>query len=231
MVTSLPSAYPYRSDKLHVIGQGIDTEVFKPGCGTLEKRLILCVGRLSRVKDHATLLRATLILQRETPGSFEVNVVGGAARPEDAAYSSDLMAEVQREGLEGTVKFIGPVARAELPAWYCRAAVHVNLTPKGFGDKVALEAMACETPCLTANTDLRATLGAHADTLLFAPGDSAELASKLRRVLTLPEGARLAMGRDLREHVVALHGLDRLAGRILEIGLAGRGGASAAASN
>ncbi len=153
MVTSLPSAYPHRSNKLHVIGQGIDTEAFKPGSSPLDKRLILCVGRLSRVKDHATLLRAASILQREAPGSFDVNVVGGVARTEDMAYSSELMAEAQRERLEGIVKFIGPVARAELPAWYCRAAVHVNLTPKGFGDKVALEAMSCATPCLTANTE------------------------------------------------------------------------------
>ncbi len=30
MVTSLPGAYPYRKDKLSVIGQGIDTELFAP---------------------------------------------------------------------------------------------------------------------------------------------------------------------------------------------------------
>ncbi|KAB2647915.1 MAG: glycosyltransferase, partial [Verrucomicrobia bacterium] len=59
MVTSLPTAYPYRKDKLTVIGQGIDVALFTPATdGNVREDVILCVGRLSRVKDHPTLIRA-----------------------------------------------------------------------------------------------------------------------------------------------------------------------------
>ena len=218
VVTSLASAYPHRRDKLQVIGQGIDTDVFRAGNGAPNKRLILCAGRLSRVKDHPTLLRAAAILQREAPGSFEMKIVGGTARPEDAAYSSELGIQAREAGLGSAVEFVGPVVRDEMPHWYRRAALHVNLTAKGFGDKVALEAMSCGTPCLTANTDLRQTLGVHAEALLFAPGDAADLASKIRRVLEMPNDRRIEMGTYLREQVVQLHGLHKLASRVLEIG-------------
>ena len=59
MVTSLPHAYPYRKNKLSVIGQGIDTALFAAlPTAVASDDLVLCAGRISRVKNHPTLLRA-----------------------------------------------------------------------------------------------------------------------------------------------------------------------------
>jgi hypothetical protein len=100
--------------------------------------------------------------------------------------------------------------------------VHVNLTPAGFGDKVAWEAMSCARPCLVANEDFRETLGEHADALLFRHGDAEDLARKLEALLTKSTDEHDAIGSDLRAQVERLHSLPRLAGRILEqIALAG----------
>ena len=64
MVTSVATAYPYRKDKVVVIGQGIDTDLFCPdGTPPEEPPMILCVGRLSHVKDHPTLIRAAALLR------------------------------------------------------------------------------------------------------------------------------------------------------------------------
>jgi glycosyltransferase involved in cell wall biosynthesis len=92
----------------------------------------------------------------------------------------------------------------------------VNLTPTGFGDKVAWEAMSCGRPCLVANDDLRETLGQHAGELLFRSGDAIELAQKLAALLAKSSAERAAIGADLRTQVKRLHSLPRLAGRILE---------------
>src|SRR5438093_13705982 len=68
MVASLPNAYPYRKDKLTVIGQGIDTGLYSPGPGPdRDEKLILCVGRISPVKNHLTLLRAAALLKARRP--------------------------------------------------------------------------------------------------------------------------------------------------------------------
>jgi glycosyltransferase involved in cell wall biosynthesis len=93
--------------------------------------------------------------------------------------------------------------------------VHVNLTPAGFGDKVAWEAMSCGRPCLVANMDLRETLGEHADALLFRPGDASGLARKLSALLAMSVSERATIGADLRRQVERLHALPRLAQRIL----------------
>jgi len=93
--------------------------------------------------------------------------------------------------------------------------VHVNLTPAGFGDKVAWEAMSCGRPCLVANDDFRETLGEHAGELLFRNGDAIELAQKLVALLAKSSSERAAIGADLRAQVERFHSLPRLAERIL----------------
>jgi glycosyltransferase involved in cell wall biosynthesis len=85
---------------------------------------------------------------------------------EDENYLSGLKALSKSLELEDIVSFEGPVPYGEeLVDWYRRCAVHVNLTPAGFGDKVALEAMSCGALCIVANEGYRETLGDAAEKL------------------------------------------------------------------
>jgi glycosyltransferase involved in cell wall biosynthesis len=172
--------------------------------------LVLCVGRLSAMKDHPTLLEAGAKL-RATGTPFRLALVGGPATARDEAYVRDLRGLIERLGLGGQAELAGPVPPAGLAAWYRRCAVHVNLTSLGAGDKVALEAMSCARPSLAANEDLRETMGPHAASLLFPPGDADALSQRLREVLALGPEARARMGEDLRARVIEKHGLARLA--------------------
>jgi glycosyltransferase involved in cell wall biosynthesis len=213
MVTSLSHAYPYRKDKLSVIGQGIDTALFAPfPSAVASDDLVLCAGRISRVKNHPTLLRAAAFLRIP----FRLVILGATAGTDDEIYARELKQLASKLGLEGSVTFASPVPRGELPEHYGRCAVHVNLTPAGFGDKVAWEAMSCGRPCLVANDDFRETLGAHAGELLFRGDDPAELGVKLDGLLAKSAAERTALGAYLRTQVERLHSLPRLAGRILE---------------
>lgn len=211
MVTSLPNAYPYHKNKLAVIGQGIDTTLFAPAASVAaDDGMILCVGRISPVKNHATLLRAMALL----PARIRLVILGAAASAEDQACAAGLRQLAPELGLEARVVFAPPVPPDELPAHYARCAAHVNLTPAGFGDKVAWEAMSCGRPCLVANEDFRETLGEQQDALLFR-GEN-DLAAKLSALLGKTAAERDAIGLYLRSQVERLHSLPRLAERILE---------------
>ena len=213
MVTSLPNAYPYRRNKLAVIGQGIDTAMFAPSENpAANDDVILCVGRLSRVKNHPALLRAAALL----PCRFRVVILGATSGADDEAYAAELRQLANELALRDVVFFEKAVPPAELPSRYRVCAVHVNLTPAGFGDKVAWEAMACGRPCLVANEDFRETLGRYAGELLFLLNDPADLAAKLSAVLKKSAAERAEIGSYLRSQVERLHSLPRLAERILE---------------
>jgi glycosyltransferase involved in cell wall biosynthesis len=218
VVTSVAPAYPYRVDKLIPVGQGIDTDLFAPDGTPPEKPpMILCVGRLSPVKDHPTLLRALSLIRKASDRPFRAVVVGAPARAGDEAYVRLLREQVASLGLGEVVTLQGAVAMHDLPAWYRRCTVHVNLTPIGFGDKVAWEAMSCGRPCVAANEGFRDSLAAHASRLLFPHGDAETLARRLEWVLSLPEEDVARIGSDLRDGVVRSHSLAGLASRLVDL--------------
>ena len=225
MVASVATAYPYKKDKLNVVGQGIDIELFSPsGRATPEDPpIILCVGRLSPVKGHIILLKAARLLRERWGKTFRVVILGGPATRRDESYVRSLYEEVRELGLQEIVHFEPPVSMTDLPSWYPRCAIHVNMTPTGFGDKVALEAMSCSRPCLVANEGFRQTLGKYARLLLFHHGDADDFAKKLVGVLALSATDRDEMGLYLREQVIRMHGLDMLAAKLVELFQAVRG--------
>ena len=172
-------------------------------------RAVLCVGRISPVKDHPTLLRAVAKLD------CRLTVLGATAGAEDERYLATLHRLAAELGIAHRVTFVPSVPPTELPAHYSRCDVHVNLTPAGFGDKVAWEAMSCGRPCLVANADFRETLGDHSEGLLFKQGDDQDLAKKLYALLSHSVAERDAIGLYLRAQVERLHSLPTLADRIL----------------
>ena len=219
MVASVPTAYPYRHDKLVVVGQGIDTELFCPDERIKPDNppMILCVGRLSPVKDHPTLLKAAALLRQEWGHPFQVVILGGPAGPQDEPYVRSLHRMVTELNLQDIVTFHPPVPMTQLPDWYRRCTVCVNLTPTGSGDKVVWEAMSCGRPCVAANGGFRETMGRWAPYLLFRHGDPEDLAQKLKNVLTIGEAKRKIMGEELRQSVLANHSLERLMERLVSI--------------
>jgi glycosyltransferase involved in cell wall biosynthesis len=218
MVSSVATAYPYRRDKLIVVGQGIDTDLFSPdGVSPEDPPIVLCVSRLSPVKDHPTLLKAACLLRQRWSKPFRVVIVGSPASPRDWSYIESLREQVKELGLQDIVYFEPPVPMEKLPFWYRRCTVHVNMTPTGFGDKVAWEAMACGRPCLVANEGFKQTLGEYADRVLFTHGDPKHLAERLMWILSLSRDDRASIGTYLRRQVVSMHGLDGLAQSLVNL--------------
>ncbi|MEW6172000.1 MAG: glycosyltransferase family 4 protein [Bacillota bacterium] len=218
MVASLASAYPYKQDKLTVVGQGIDTDLFSPD-GTFPEQppIVLCAGRLSPAKDHPTLLKAAALLNGNLESAFRIVIIGAPAGPQGETYARSLQDQVEELGLKKITSFEPAVPTAALPVWYRRCTVHVNLTPTGFGDKVAWEAMSCGRPCLVANEGFKQTLGELVNRLLFRYGDEEDLAAKLRVFLSLPPAELEQMGAYLRKNVIEYHSLDGLSGRLVNL--------------
>lgn len=219
MVTGIAASYPYKDDKLDVIGHGVDTDIFSPDGSVVPEpaATILCFGRLSPVKDHPTLLKAAWRLRQSWPKPFRVVIIGGPALPRDESYVHSLYEKVKELGLEDTVHFEPPVSKESLPLWYRGCTIYVNLTPAGFVDKVALQAMSCGKPSVVANEGFRETLGKHANDLLFRHGDAEDLAKKLMGLLALSDKDRDRIGLDLRQQVTRMHSLDRLANNLTEV--------------
>ena len=215
VVSSVASSYPYKTDRLRLLGQAIDTDLFRPQAGIPDPGLVLNVGRLSPIKDLHTLVEA---VQRLKQRNIEVRCVLIGEAPEvHASYPRSLRARISELHLDDAVHFEGLLPQKDVASWCQRCEVHVNLSPTGLFDKAALEAAACGRPGIVSNEAFREILGDYAGQLLFRHGDAADLACKIERLLALPIHERNAIGSFLRARVLELHGFDRLIDRLTAV--------------
>ncbi len=146
---------------------------------------LLYVGNLLPHKNLLRLLDALAILRRRRPCRL---VIRGEGRP---AYVRAVRERVETLGLTGAVTFVGYAWAPNLRDLYAHAACLVLPSlGEGFGLPV-LEAMACGTPVITANTSSLPEVAGDA-ALLADPNDAVALSDAMHQVLT---------DRDLREQL------------------------------
>lgn len=102
------------------------------------KPVILIVGRLSREKDHQTLLEALADLRKSGDGDAHLLVVG------DGPERTAIKAAIHRLGLAGAVTLTGQVASAE--PYYGIADICVLSSLSEGSPNALLEAMAARLP-------------------------------------------------------------------------------------
>ena len=190
-------------EKVHVIYNGTDPELFTPAPGEVEPSMVLTVGRLVPRKDVPTLMRALGTVRDTVPDARLVVVGDGPERPRLERMAGEL-------GLADAVRFDAFVSEERLRVLYRRAGVFVlpamydpaGRDIEGFGI-VLLEAMASGRPVIGARVGGIPSAIRDAWGRLYAPGDAADLASHLTALLGDPDRAELmgAAGRRATEEI------------------------------
>jgi len=189
--------------KIEIVGHGIDTDLFIPKLSAKDNIFkILCVGRISKIKDQETLIKAVDILINEKNfREISIRFIGSPLDHDEKLYDEYLKRIVKEKKLGGYVQFLGSVTYGGLPQYYQSADLAVNLSQTGSLDKVTLEAIASGCLVLTCNEAFRPILSGK---YLFGAGDYKSLAQKIIELKNVPQAG------DLREHVVKNHNLDDL---------------------
>jgi D-inositol-3-phosphate glycosyltransferase len=193
--------------RVEVVHPGVDLDVFRP-VPTAQARarvglpadadVLLFAGRIQPLKAPDVLLRAVAVLLERRPAlraRLVVPVVGGPSGSglDKPAALADLAAHL---GIADVVRFVPPVAQAELADWYAAATlVAVPSYNESFG-LVAAEAEASGTPVVAAAVGGLTTVvrDGHSG-LLVAGHRPEEWADALERVVADPGlQERLARG-------------------------------------
>jgi glycosyltransferase involved in cell wall biosynthesis len=173
--------------KIRLIPEAVDHEVFKPGNRDAARASVasfgvtrpfgLFVSSLWRYKNCHGLLHAWKLARHQLAGR-QLAIVG-AERDED--YAAELHLLVDQLGLTDDVVFVGGVPLEETALFYQAAdfLVYPSLN-ETFGLPL-LEAMACACPVVTSNTSAMPETAAGA-ALLADPHDPAALASAIVEV-------------------------------------------------
>ncbi len=187
-------------DRILVNYDGVDPALFHPGSksearaklGLAEREpIVLFIGNLLPVKGIDVLLRAAEILARDGV-SFRLVVIGqGSLRTALERQAADL-------GLQGRVRFTGPIPLAELPNWYRAADVFCLPSHSEGVPNVLLEASACGTPWVASNVGGIPEIANLGVSRLVPPDTPPALAAALRAVLTEPTPIHPPGPRDRR---------------------------------
>ena len=190
MVATISAAsFNLRSRKVRTLGHGIDTDAFRnphPSRTLHDPIEIICVGRVTPIKDQGTAIRA-LALLRDQGFRARLTFVGAPTVARDEKYAASLRRLVREKGLEGQVTFAGAVVSTRMPEHYWANDISLNLCPTGGLDKVVFESMAAGVPPLVANCGFETYLGSDASRLLFAHGDPRNLANRIRALAVAPD--------------------------------------------
>jgi teichuronic acid biosynthesis glycosyltransferase TuaC len=138
-------------DKVHVIPNGIDSNVFHPvdreearralGLDPRDRWLVV-VASLSPHKGHRFVIEALrgTGLGRVRAERIKVAFIGQGRERET------LLAEVEAAGMGDIIKFVGQVAPPQLKHWYSAAELKVLASTQEGSANALLEALACGVP-------------------------------------------------------------------------------------
>lgn len=211
VVTSTPEGFRIPSDKLSIIGQGVDTALF-----TIQERVpnptsIISVGRISlrkRVDLMIDVMDALNDLEPNIP--FELVIIGGVLTPEDRLYQEQLIKKIAQSKVPERIRLVGHVPLNNIPAYYRTAFLHLNLSLTGSMDKTVMEALAAGCPVLTSNEAFYEVLKDFP--AFIVKNDHAELIAQ--QVSKLYHEQTTLNHHTLREIVVSKHDLPSYVGKI-----------------
>jgi glycosyltransferase involved in cell wall biosynthesis len=214
VISSIPQAFPFRTDKLITVGQGIDVEYFKPNEAVREGNRILFLGRISPIKKIEVLFKALALLKvssDEICNKISVDIVGSVASKKDAQYLDELKNLSQALDIEDKINWIGKVPHSDILKYYQKAGIFVNLTPVGSFDKAMLEAMACGDILLASNNALADFFNEEQKTLfLYKQNDSEELIKRLKHILSMNPDEIHKFRIELRDVIIKNHSQENL---------------------
>jgi glycosyltransferase involved in cell wall biosynthesis len=170
------------AERVSVVHCGLDHQAYRPDprAPKAERPSILFVGRLRRYKGVDWLVRALPGIREKVPDARLV-VVG------DGPHRARLETLTARLGLSGSVEFLGHLPLAEKARRMREAWVLVQPSPKEGWGLTVVEAGACGTAVVAADSPgLRDSVRRDETGLLVPFGDRAALAAALVRVLSDP---------------------------------------------
>lgn len=203
--TSTPEGFRIPSGKVVVVGQGINIDLFRFDKTTRpELTTIISVGRVAPVKNYEPLIAAMKLLKDEGTRA-RLSIIGEPALKADIYYEATLKSMVTKMGLENNIIFVGKIKNQDLPPYYRKNNLYINLSNTGSLDKTILEAMASGCLILSSNDSART----------FLPGKMVVSSMQPEKLAQQIRGAfSWDVGEELRNYVVRNHSLESLAEKI-----------------
>ncbi|MBI2989766.1 MAG: glycosyltransferase family 4 protein [Candidatus Magasanikbacteria bacterium] len=143
--TASKESFRLPSKKVEVLGHGIDVDLFSNISDTRKNNSVrlMCVGRISLVKDLETvILGFHKVVEKHPERALVLDIIGEPITVADQEYKKVLEELIQRLNLSDKLRFIGGKKYHEMAKEYAASDILVHTSKTGSMDKVVLEALA-----------------------------------------------------------------------------------------
>lgn len=216
VVSSTPEGFRLASDKVVFLGQGVETDVYRPVARRPGKTLrVITVGRIAPSKGTDLLIKALI------DGGQDLNwhlVVAGGPTTQDEKDYADASRRYAHDKLAGDrVEFVGRKNADEIAALLATCDVFVNLGATGSLDKAIVEAMASGCPVISSNDAFGRIARDNGFPQCAIERTTQAVRAALSNLMAMPPGARQALADRQAQVAHRDHTLDGLIGRLCEI--------------
>ena len=196
--SDLMGRYGISEEKIRLVYNGVDAELFRPVSHpdfpekklVEGKKVVLYVGHFGLRKGVPFLIRAMKTVRREVPDSMLVCVGGVPSWLPKGDYWSYLNGLVEQNELKGRVILLDRVPNERLPNYYSMSSVFVLPSYYEAFPKVLIEAMACEKPAISSRMGgTQDSIGDGVNGFLVNYGDPDDIA---RAIVTILQDEPLA---------------------------------------
>lgn len=158
IITSTPGSCPYKGQKVFVIGQAIDEELFHFKSRKLMSPFsFVHVGRIDPSKRLEEIVKSVSVISSR----FEVSsltFVGDSSSHKFADYKNSLLNQIKGEDISSQVEILMPISRKLLPQFLEDFQIFIHAF-EGSLDKSIVEATMCGMPVVTLNSEYRKIFG------------------------------------------------------------------------
>ncbi len=199
--------YSIDQDKVVVIPNYVDTELFKPLTELDKKYDLVFVGRGGREKNLISLLDALAIL-RTNGTDIRLLLMGGCF--------SDSNLKKKAESNRIRVTFLGNVRNNDLPQLLNQARIFILPSLYEGNPKVLLEAMSCALPCIGTDVEGINSLITHNKTGLICNTDAESISEAIHKLMS-NIGLRSEMGKNARRFIMDSFSLEKVLGMEINV--------------
>ncbi|MEJ2280079.1 MAG: glycosyltransferase family 4 protein, partial [Candidatus Lokiarchaeota archaeon] len=218
-----------------VIGQPIDTNIFKPFsktqvaniksklCINEKTKIILFVGKITPQKGLHVLIKSLNILNRQfNKDNFKLFVIGKTYTIKDDNYKEFLKKLIKKYDLNSKIEWLGYQSREKIIQFYNISNVLILPSIKlkkenteAFGI-VLVESMACQTPVIGSKLGGMKEIIKHIiNGFLFSPNNYCEL-SKYINMILFDKNLEQKMGKNGRNYVINNYSFSAILNKYLD---------------
>jgi len=187
-------------DKIRVIPNYVNTDIFQPMNGMHKRFDLVCVAKAHPQKNLGSLLDALSRLKQDKR-MVRLLLIGGCSEDES------LRKKAQEHRLDVTFK--GNVTNYELPRYMSQAKVFVIPSYFEGHPKTLLEAMSCGMPCIGSNVEgIRENIK-HRETGYLCKCDPEGIANAIKVVMD-DEACQHSIGKKARQYIVENYSVEQI---------------------